>query len=91
MPSELKLHAILAEDEVKATFRTYKRLLIKLVGRGPMDDAKINEIGKLEFGERWAGVFAADEAKKMVRMRDRLAIANTAARSGRGSHWVGST
>ena len=73
----------------KGTFRTYKRLLIKLVGRGPMDDAKINEIGKLEFGARWAGVFAADTAKKLLRMRDRFAIANTAASRGRGSHWVG--
>ena len=43
---------------LKATFCTYKRLLIKLVGRGPMDDAKINEIGQLEFGERWGGVWA---------------------------------
>ena len=77
------------DSVVKATFRTYKRLLIKFVGRGPMDDAKINEIGKLEFGERWGGVWASDEAKKLLRMRDRFAIANTAASGGRGSHWVG--
>ena len=54
-----------------------------------MDDAKINEIGKLEFGERWAGVFPSDKPKKLLRMRDRFDIANTDTSKGRGSHWVG--
>ena len=39
-----------SEAAVKNHFRAYKRLLVAAVGRGPMDDAKINEIGKLEFG-----------------------------------------
>ena len=78
-----------SEAVVKNHFRAYKRLLVGIVGRGPMDDAKISEIGKLEFGERWAGVFPSDKAKKLLRMRDRFAIANTATSKGRGSHWVG--
>ena len=78
-----------SEAAVKNHFRAYKRLLVAAVGRGPMDDAKINEIGKLEFGDRWAGVFPSDKAKKLLRMRDRFAIANTATSKGRGSHWVG--
>ena len=73
-------------EAVKTRFKTYKRLLIKLVGRGPMDDTKINEIGKAEFGDRWAGVYPSDRAKKLLRMRDRFAIVNTATSRGRGSH-----
>ena len=68
-----------SEAAVKNHFRAYKRLLVAAVGRGPMDDAKINEIG----------VFPSDKAKKLLRMRDRFAIANTATSKGRGSHWVG--
>ena len=48
-------------EAVKKRFRGYKRLLIKLVGRGPMGDTKINEIGKVEFGDRWAGVYPSSE------------------------------
>ena len=76
-------------EAVKTRFRGYKRLLIKLVGRGPMDDKKIDEIGKAEFGRRWAGVYASDEASQILRMRDRFAIVNTATSRGRGSHWLG--
>jgi hypothetical protein len=76
-------------EMVKTRFRTYKRLLIKLVGRGPMDDAKINRIGEAEFGTRWAGVHPSDRAKKLLRMRDRFAVVNTATSKGRGSHWLG--
>jgi hypothetical protein len=81
--------AELAELEaVKKRFHGYKRLLINFVGRGAMEDTKIDEIGKAEFGHRWAGVFAADEAKKLLQMKDRFAIVNTATSSGRGSHWL---
>ena len=76
-------------EAVKKRFRGYKRLLIKLVGRGPMDDKKIDEIGKAEFGRRWVGVYASDEASQILRMRDRFAIVNTATSRGRGSHWLG--
>ena len=71
-------------EAAKKRFRGYKRLLIKLVGRGPMDDTKINEIGKAEFGRRWAGVYASDEASQILRMRDRFAVVNTATSKGRG-------
>ena len=64
----------ISPEAVKKRFRGYKRLLIKLVGRGPMDDKKIDEIGKAEFGRRWA----ADEASQILRMRVRFAIVNTA-------------
>ena len=76
-------------EAVKKRFRGYKRLLIKLVGRGPMDDKKIDEIDKAEFGRRWAGVYASDKASQILRMRDRFAIVNTATSRGRGSHWLG--
>ena len=75
--------------DVKHRFRTYKRLLIKAVGRGPMDDATIDQIGREELGNRFAGVLAAENAKKLLRMRDRFAIVNTAKSKGRGSHWLG--
>ena len=61
-----------SEAAVKKHFRANKRLLVAAVGRGPMDDTKINEIGKLEFGDRWAGVFPSDKAKKLLQMRDRF-------------------
>ena len=54
-----------------------------------MDDKKIDEIDKAEFGRRWAGVYASDEASQILRMRDRFAIVNTATSRGRGSHWLG--
>ena len=76
-------------EAVKKRFRGYKRLLIKLVGRGPMGDTKINKIGKVEFGDRWAGVYPSDRAKKLLRVRDRFAVVNTATSKGRGSHWLG--
>ena len=63
-------------------------MLINHVWRGPMDDSKINEIGKAEFGKRWAGVAMSDEAKKLLRLKDRYAIVNTATSTGRGSHWL---
>jgi hypothetical protein len=74
---------------VKDRLRGYKRLLVKEVGRGPMDNEKINEIGISEFGERWAGVFPSDKARALLKMRDRFAIVNTATSHGRGSHWLG--
>ena len=48
-----------SEKAVTTRFRGYKSLLIKLVGKGPMEETKIDEIGKAEFGKRWAGVFAS--------------------------------
>ena len=78
-----------SEKAVKMRFRGYKNLLIKLVGKGPMEETKIDEIGKAEFGKRWAGVFASDEASRLLRMKDCFAIVNTATSRGRGSHWLG--
>ena len=77
-----------SEEEVKARFRGYKKLLIQHVGRGPMDDVTIEQIGKNEFGKRWAGVFCSDEAKKVLKLRDAFCIVNTATSTGRGSHWL---
>ena len=54
-----------------------------------MDNIKIDEIGRAEFGVRWAGVWASDEAKKLLHLRDCFGIVNTATSRGRGSHWLG--
>ena len=54
-----------------------------------MEETNIDEIGKAEFGRRWAGVFASDEAKKQLHMKDCFAVVNTATSRGRGSHWLG--
>jgi hypothetical protein len=76
-------------DNVKGRFRGYKKMLIRLVGRGPMDEDQIQKIGRTAFGDRWAGVFPSDIAKKLLLMRDRFAVVNTATSRGRGSHWLG--
>jgi hypothetical protein len=83
------LMSAMTDNEVLPRFREYKRLLINFVGRAPMEETKIDEIGKAEFGKRWAGVFASDEAARLLRMKDRFAIVNTATSHGRGSHWLG--
>ena len=54
-----------------------------------MEETNIDEIGKAEFGRRWAGVFASDKAKKLLHMKDCFAVVNTATSRGRGSHWLG--
>ena len=54
-----------------------------------MEETNIDEIGKAEFGRRWARVFASDEAKKLLHMKDCFAVVNTATSRGRGSHWLG--
>jgi hypothetical protein len=76
-------------EAVKTRFRAYKQLLINHLGRAPLDETKIGEIGKAEFGERWGGVFASDEVERLLRKRNRFAILNTATSHGRGSHWLG--
>ena len=74
---------------VKGHFREYKKILLGLVGNAPMYEDTIDTIGKSSFGERWAGVYSSDEAKKLLQMRDVFAIVNTATSRGRGSHWLG--
>ena len=80
---------MLTTSDVKKRFRAYKRLLIGLVGRGPMDDVTIDKIGREAFGEKWAGVFAADTVGPLFRLSERYAVVNTATSKGRGSHWMG--
>ena len=77
------------QSAVKDHFRAYKRALIRVVGRGPMFEDKIDEIGKSEFGKKWSGVFASDQAGRLLSMRDRYAVINTATSKGPGAHWLG--
>lgn len=78
----------MTEAAVKKRFRAYKRLMIELVGREPMDDLTIDRIGREVFGKAWAGVAAADVPLTRSR-RPRYAVVNTATSRGRGSHWIG--
>jgi hypothetical protein len=73
---------------VKDRFLLAKAALIRELGNQPLDDVVINKIGKREFGVRWAGVFAADQAKKLPSLRDRFAVLNTGKADGPGYHWL---
>jgi hypothetical protein len=68
-------------------FRAYRDVIIRALGRGPLDDSTIDDIGKAEFGRRWGGV-AAQSAWRPH--RDRFYIVNTAhTPNSPGVHWVG--
>jgi hypothetical protein len=54
-----------------------------------MYEDTIDQIGKASFGKRWAGTHPSDETEKLLHMRDRFAVLNTATSKGRGSHWLG--
>ena len=52
---------------VKNHFREYKKILIDLVGNGPMYEDTIDTIGKASFGKRWVGVLLVTKQKNCCR------------------------
>jgi hypothetical protein len=66
----------------------YKRQLVRALGRGPLDDAQIDAVGRRELGARWGGVHAADELAPAALRRESYHVVNTGAARNGGVHWV---
>lgn len=77
----------MSEQIAEAVFHAYGRSLLRELGRGPLDDKTINQVGRRSFGPLWRGAHAQHETDLS---RPGYYVMNTArtARSP-GVHWLG--
>jgi len=74
------------ELDAEARFRTYKAGFIKIYGRGPLDNEKIDDFGREAFKTSWRGVSGQDRVDSD--MKPGYYILNSYTPSSPGYHWV---
>ena len=65
----------------------YKAAIVRELGKGPLDEGQIDEIGQREFGRKWGGTHPSDQLPSLK--RDRFYIVNNAGHRSPGTHWLG--
>ena len=65
----------------------YKTAIIRELGKGPLDEGQIDEIGLREFGRKWGGVHPSDRLPALK--KDRFYVVNNAGHRSPGTHWLG--
>jgi len=64
-----------------------KNSLVRKLGRDPLDNFQIDEVGKAWFGVKWG--FVSDQSKTIPKTPDRYYIVNTAhSNKSPGYHWT---
>jgi hypothetical protein len=77
----------LSEKEVTAKFRTYKRQMIKALGRKATTDKQLTTMGKKLFGKKYIGTFSQNYKVKSSPTTQMFVI-NTDTSGGPGEHWI---
>ena len=76
----------MSETKSENVFRSYKKQLIKKLGKKGLYDTDINTVGKDLFGLKWLGCHASD---KIIVSRIGYQIINVDTSKQAGSHWIG--
>ena len=70
---------------IKKTFLSYKKKIIKLLGKGALMDIKITKVCKKLFGNKYLGTYSQD---KVPVNHLGYCIVNVDTSHMKGSHWV---
>ena len=65
----------------------YKAAIVRELGKGPLDEGQIDEIGQRELGRKWGGAHPSDQLPAFK--KDRFYIVNNAGHRSPGTHWLG--
>ena len=76
----------MSEKMSENVFRSYKKQLIKKLGKKGLYDTDINTVGKELFKTKWLGCHASD---KIVVSKIGYQILNVDTSKQAGSHWIG--
>lgn len=70
---------------IKKTFLSYKKKILKLLGKDALMDIQLTKVGKKLFGHKYLGTFSQD---KVPMNHLGYCIANVDTTGQAGSHWV---
>ena len=65
----------------------YKTAIVRELGKGPLDEGQIDEIGLREFGRKWGRTHPSDQLPAFK--KDRFYVVNNAGHRSPGTHWLG--